>query len=89
MDSRRWVQVWSRSRRCGAGGADSAGVIYTGTAVTTKSMRILGHVTWEANALATAGLYSSAPDTVHLMSPGSHRSGDIIGEWLLGRTSNT
>ncbi len=62
----------------GAGAADSAGVIYTGSAVTSKSMRILGHVAWEANALATAGLYSSAPDTVHLMAPGSHRPGDIV-----------
>ncbi len=27
---------------------------------------------------ATAGLYSSAPDTVHMMAPGSHRPGDIV-----------
>ena len=62
----------------GVGAADSAGVIYTGTAVTSKAMRIIGHVTWESSALATAGLYSSVPDTVHLMAPGSSRPGDIV-----------
>ncbi len=62
----------------GAGAADTAGVIYTGSAVTTKAMRIIGHVTWEANALATAGLYASAPDIVQMASPRSHRPGDIV-----------
>ncbi len=62
----------------GAGAADSAGVIYTGTAVTTKAMRIIGHIAWEANALATAGLYASAPDTVYMMGPGSYRVGDVV-----------
>lgn len=62
----------------GAGGADSAGVIYTGSAVTNKAMRLLGHMTWEANALATAGLYGNVPDIVQLMGPGVHRPGDVV-----------
>ncbi len=62
----------------GAGGADTAGVLYSTAAVTSKPMRILGYLTWEANALATAGLYASPPDVVQLMGPGVNRPGDIV-----------
>lgn len=42
----------------GAGAADSAGVIYTGSAVTSKPMRILGFLEWSASGLVTAGTWT-------------------------------
>jgi len=71
-------QLKSSTAEGGAGAADSAGVIYTGSAVTSKPFRILGYMTWEANALATAGLYASAPDVVQLMGPGVRKPGDVV-----------
>ena len=53
----------------GAGAADSAQVIYTGTAVTAKAMRVLGYVDY-AGGIATAGTYASAPTLVQLYGPG-------------------
>jgi len=43
----------------GAGAADSAGVIYTGTAVTTKAMRILGFLEWNTTGV-TAGTWTTS-----------------------------
>ena len=62
----------------GAGAADTAGVIYTSGAISAKPMRILGFLTWEANALATAGLYANVPDVVQLMGPGVKRPGEVV-----------
>jgi hypothetical protein len=61
-------QIWalgdyilaSSTAEGGAGAADSAGVIYTGTAVTSKPMRVLGFMTWNSG-LATAGTWSAGP----------------------------
>ena len=61
----------------GAGAADSAGVIYTGTAVTSKAMRILGYLEYQSG-LATAGTYSSAPTLLHIASSNTKRPGDIV-----------
>jgi hypothetical protein len=47
----------------GAGGADSAGVFYTGTAVTSKAMRVLGYV---ESTQATAGTWATTPSKVQL-----------------------
>lgn len=43
----------------GAGAADSAGVIYTGTAVTSKAYLIVGYLEWSATGL-TAGAWTTA-----------------------------
>lgn len=61
----------------GAGAADSAGVIYTGSAVTTKAFRILGFLTWDSG-LGTAGTWSAGPDVIALMGPGVKKPGELL-----------
>lgn len=55
--------IASSTAEGGAGAADSAGTIYTGTAVTSKAMRVLGFITITE---ATAGTWASAPTTVQV-----------------------
>jgi hypothetical protein len=63
----RDYQIASSTAEGGAGAADSAGVIYTGTAVSSKAMKVLGYIecteatagTWATNAAVTQ-LFSSA-----------------------------
>jgi hypothetical protein len=59
----------------GAGAADSAGVIYTGTAVSSKALRILGYLEY---TLATAGTWVTAPTKVQLYGPGVRKPGERI-----------
>lgn len=58
--------------------ADSAGVWYTGTAVTDKPFVILGRLTYGASALTTAGTWANAPDHIELMRAGFRLPGDIL-----------
>lgn len=59
----------------GAGAADSAGVIYTGSAVTAKAMRVLGYV---EHTQATAGTYATTPSKVQLWQTGMKLPGDVV-----------
>ena len=59
----------------GAGAADSSGVIYTATAVTSKVMRVLGYLEY---TLATAGTWGTAPSLVVLHTPGNSLPGTTI-----------
>ena len=61
----------------GAGAADSAHVIYTGTTVTTKPLLVLARLDWSAG-LATAGTWSIVPTTIGLALPGTPRPGDVL-----------
>lgn len=61
--------IASSTAEGGAGGADSAQVFYTGTAVTSKAYRILGYVTYESG-LGTAGTWSATPTRAQLYHPG-------------------
>ncbi len=61
----------------GAGGADSAGVIYTASAVTTKPFRIVGFLEWQSG-LTTAGTWDAAPDVIQPYGPGGPKPGEII-----------
>jgi hypothetical protein len=62
----------------GAGAADSLGVIYTGTAVSSKAMRILGYAEWNASGL-TAGTWTTTNlSRVQLMGPGIRLPGTIV-----------
>lgn len=61
----------------GVGAADSAGVWYTGTAVTSKPLLILGYLDWET-PLATAGNWSATPDIVHQQRWGDPLPNDIV-----------
>lgn len=61
----------------GAGGADSAGVIYTGSAVTTKNFTILGFADWDSG-LASAGVWAAGPTRVVLNAPGVPKPGQRV-----------
>lgn len=53
----------------GAGGADSAQVFYTGTAVTSKAYAILGYAAYETG-VTTAGAWASTPTRLQLFGDG-------------------
>lgn len=57
--------IASSTAEGGAGAADSAGVYYTGTAVTSKAMRVLGYV---ESTQATAGTWATSPSKVQIVS---------------------
>ena len=59
----------------GAGAADSSGVIYTGTAVTSKAMRVLGYLEY---TLTTAGTWDAAPSVIQLYSHGDRLPGETV-----------
>ena len=57
---------------------DSAGVFYTGTAVTSKAYAILGFIEWSASGL-TAGTWTTTNlNRIQLFGPGVPRPGQII-----------
>lgn len=51
--------IASSTAEGGAGAADSAGVIYTGTAVSAKAMAVLGFLEWSFGGLTTAGTWTT------------------------------
>ena len=59
----------------GAGAADSSGVIYTGTAVTSKAMRVLGFLEY---TLTTAGTWVTAPSVAQIYSHGDRLPGETV-----------
>ena len=59
----------------GAGAADSAGVFYTGTAVTSKALRVLGYI---ESTQATAGTWATTPSKAQLWTPGMKLPGDVV-----------
>jgi len=59
----------------GAGAADSSGVIYTGTGVTTKAMRVLGYLEY---TLTTAGTWDTAPSLINIYSQGDRLPGETV-----------
>lgn len=64
----------------GAGSADSAGVWYTGTAVTSKAARIIGYT---EHSLTTAGTWDEAPDKTQLWQPGMKLPGDVVQKQIV------
>lgn len=67
--------IASSTAEGGAGAADSAGVIYTGTAVTSKAMRVLGYI---ESTQATAGTWATAPSRIQLWTSGMKLPGDVV-----------
>jgi hypothetical protein len=67
--------IASSTAEGGAGGADSAGVYYTGTAVTSKAMKVLGYV---ESTQATAGTWATSPSKVQLLTAGTKLHGDVV-----------
>lgn len=63
----------------GAGAADSAGVFYTGTAVTAKPYRILGYLEWSSSGLVTAGTWTITNLAFsQVFGPGIKKPGDVM-----------
>lgn len=60
--------IVSSTAEGGAGGADTARTIYTGTAVTSKRARVLGYLTY---TLTTAGTWGTAPSDLLLTRAGA------------------
>jgi len=69
--------IASSTAEGGAGAADSAQVIYTGTAVSSKPYAILGYVTYESG-LGTAGTWSAVPTRLDLFRPGMPTPGQVV-----------
>lgn len=69
--------VISSTAEGGAGGATSAGVVYSPVAVTSKSSRILGYFEY-SSGLTVAGTWNFAPDKVQLFGPGVKIPGDVV-----------
>lgn len=67
--------IYSSTAEGGSGGADSAQVIYTGTAVTSKAMTILGYL--EATE-ATAGTWDTAPSALQIKTASTALPGDVV-----------
>ena len=59
----------------GAGAADSSGVIYTGTAVTSKAMRVLGYLEY---TLTTAGTWDAAPSYIQIYGHGVRLPNEVM-----------
>jgi hypothetical protein len=57
--------------------ADSAHVIYTGSAVTTKAMRVLGWMEW-SSGLTTAGTWDAAPTKIQMYAQGQSLPGQEV-----------
>ena len=71
------TEAWQFGTTTISTGSDSAGVHYTGTAVTgTKAFRILGCIEWDSG-LSTAGTWTT-PTRSHVYTKGSRLPGDVI-----------
>jgi len=69
------AETYASTAEGGAGAADSAQVLYSGTAFSGKAIRILGYV---ESTQATAGTWVTSPSKVQVMGPGIKRTGDIV-----------
>lgn len=75
-------QISSSTAEGGAGAADSAGVFYTGAAVTAKAYLIVGFLEWSSSGL-TAGTWTTA-DLLYVQSfgPGIRKPGEPVGNLI-------
>lgn len=67
--------LYSSTAEGGAGGADTAQVLYSGSAFSTKAIRILGYI---ESTQATAGTWATTPSKIHLLKPWDKRTGDLV-----------
>jgi hypothetical protein len=69
--------VLSSTAEGGAGGADSPGITYTASAVSSKQFVVVGVAEYD-NGLTTAGTWDASPSRIQLFGPGMKMPGDII-----------
>jgi len=72
----------------GAGGADSAQVIYSASELTSKVYAILGYASWESG-LASAGAWSDGPTRVQMFGPGVPVPGQTIAKKQVMTSTDT
>ncbi|AMJ61386.1 hypothetical protein [Bosea sp. PAMC 26642] len=77
MSLAEW-SAFSGTAEGGAGAADSAQVIYSDTAFTSKFICLVGFADWDSG-LTTAGSWNSAPTRTVLFGPGVARPGEPTG----------
>lgn len=70
------VELQTTTAEGGAGGADSAATVYSGTARTNVPIRILGYIDIQAGS--TAGNWSNNPNALHLVGPGVKTTGEVV-----------
>lgn len=70
--------IASSTAEGGAGGADSAHVFYTGSAVTSKAYRILGYLEWNTSGVTAGTWTTSNLSKVQLFGPGVKLPGDVV-----------
>lgn len=71
------LAIGGSSAEGGAGGADSAVVIYTGTAVTSKAYAVLGYLSYESG-LTVAGTWDAVPTRIELFHRGCPLPGTLV-----------
>lgn len=69
--------IASSTAEGGAGGADSAQVFYTGTAVTSKAYAVLGYMEW-ASGLTAAGTWDAGPTRIQMFGLGVPLPGTVV-----------
>jgi uncharacterized protein DUF2793 len=69
--------IGSSTAEGGAGGADSAGVTYTGTAVASKPFVIVALAEYDSG-LTTAGTWDASPSRISLVGPGTKLPGAAV-----------
>lgn len=69
-------EVASSTAEGSAGGADSAKVFYTGTAVTSKAYTVIGYLVW-STGLSTAGTWTN-PDVKQVFTAGVDLPGTVV-----------
>ena len=69
--------LYSSTAEGGAGGADSAQVLYSATSFSSKAVSLLGYF---ESTQATAGTWATAPSKVHALRSGDKRPGDLVQE---------
>ncbi len=79
------TQFYSSTAEGGAGGADSAQVIYSTTARSSVPVSVLGYIDIQTGA--TAGQWGSAPIAVQVITTSTPRSGSVIQRLLSSSTA--
>lgn len=69
-------QLYSTTAEGGAGAADSDTVLYSSTARANVPVRCVGFMDIQTGA--TPGNWSNSPTILHLMGPGTKRTGDVV-----------
>ncbi len=73
--------IASSTAEGGSGGADSAQVFYTGTAITSKAYFPIGYASYESG-MATAGAWTASPTRLQLFGNGVPLPGQAVQELM-------